>query len=125
MRISDWSSDVCSSDLQRRPEMRRDRIVVEPDHRQVARNIEAALAGGVDHARRHFVVARKDRGRPRHQIEQELGGDDSRFDGVIPSAMKLRGSAISAASSASYKPRAEARRSGKEWVRELRNQGPP
>src|SRR3546814_3137398 len=78
MRISDWSSDVCSSDL--------------------------------------FVVARKDRGRPRHQIEQALGGDDSRFEGVIAAGDEA---------ARQRDIRSEERRVGKECVSTCRSRWSP
>src|SRR3546814_18939698 len=59
MRISDWSSDVCSSDLDRRTRTRRVAIG-EP---RTARTVEIVGGGGIVHEARPSIPVRFERSR--------------------------------------------------------------
>src|SRR3546814_5924246 len=60
MRISDWSSDVCSSDLLERRRAAGHRLV---DDLSVRAGREAGLARGPDHRPAHRAAGRADRDR--------------------------------------------------------------
>src|SRR3546814_5264723 len=68
MRISDWSSDVCSSDL---------RIQMGP---------QQCSAFGADHLFRRHVQ--------QHRAEQRLGNADAAQDEVLPRRFQTGGSAV-------------------------------
>src|SRR3546814_19257081 len=98
MRISDWSSDVCSSDLSRRGEIadRRQQAFFSESFHQM---VEAAV-----HLAEHVVL------RAAHILEEQLGGF-LRFQpylGVIAAALEAFHAALDA--------RSEERCLGKEGV---------
>src|SRR3546814_21129444 len=114
MRISDWSSDVCSSDLAREfdPAADDDRdafLAVGQD--ELERPADLAALRGVE-ARRERVE--KDRGRDRADETAALPIARRRFDGVAAQAGRA-GEII----------RSEERRVGKEGVRTCSTRGSP
>src|SRR3546814_18691730 len=101
MRISDWSSDVCSSDLADEP------------FGQLADNLIAV--GGVDHVRRGGSV---------HRIARlDAGGRDAPRDRRGPRISAARAHAIDHFEDAPLRP--EERRVGKGWVRTCRTRWSP
>src|SRR3546814_15543415 len=122
MRISDWSSDVCSSDLNGQPETRcQDTLPQEhagwcgrqhaktPDQRPDLRG-----PGGLPEGRRPGRGPRRDpgaeeAGRERRCKRRRKGGPACKLTGALPAGSRpCAGSRFSA--------RAEERRVGKEWV---------
>src|SRR3546814_20641056 len=59
MRISDWSSDVCSSDLLRQNSAAEGMILADPDEPGTGQRIYPAVA---DIERQHFIVVEHDTG---------------------------------------------------------------
>src|SRR3546814_11909594 len=98
MRISDWSSDVCSSDLGDDPDRAEH---VSPDFEICAFEIEAPLLAGLQQAHRH-------------QIDDQTGYRDG---GHAP---RLHGFGIAEAVD-----RSEERRVGKECVSTCRSRWSP
>src|SRR3546814_20207605 len=128
MRISDWSSDVCSSDLNP------DRSVTRPrPHTGEARGEAGvvlpalrghALDGGLrilpgDTARRQLVrqfLARMLA--PDQQPQRTLRGAGLEPATLAPAFIGRRAGAV-------LRPRSEERRVGKEWVRQVRTRWSP
>src|SRR3546814_15982369 len=112
MRISDWSSDVCSSDLERRPAMTE----------------AAALMVDVDGV---LVTGRPRDGRPwATGLREDLGLDPAvlhraffapHWHAVVTGRAPLRPALAAAATTR----RSDERRVGKEWCGQCRSRGWP
>src|SRR3546814_15526532 len=100
MRISDWSSDVCSSDLERQRADARDQIAVGDECAATAALAETEILQRDQHGDRETVV---DRG------IFDVGRGDPRL-GEGGGARHPPG-----------RPRSEERRVGTEWVRTCRS----
>src|SRR3546814_18546425 len=96
MRISDWSSDVCSSDLTQLFQRLAQRRVIFRIHRKQAG----------EHTRLHFLKARQRL--TRRQRRRGQGVADRRAVHVLDRGIE----------------RSEGRRVGKEWVSTCRSRGP-
>src|SRR3546814_12794822 len=106
MRISDWSSDVCSSDLTRRTVVAHG-LLPESDPGEHALHEAVALREAVKHVH-HFAV---------EQAEvADIAGDRLGGDAVVDA---VEGSGAPALK------RSEERRVGKEGVRTCRSRGAP
>src|SRR3546814_11869089 len=108
MRISDWSSDVCSSDLQADAEVALQEALAQPGVHQ--RGFPARI--GADEQRRVGLLDAGDGG------VEEIAGAAGRVDqGAVLAAVEV--------GRAETGHRSEERRGGKEWVRTGRSRWGP
>src|SRR3546814_12385383 len=110
MRISDWSSDVCSSDLLERPAAR------YVDRCQYVAVVEQALVALERPPAAHHII------QPRHIVNADIRRQAQLSQRTVPAAAtqagKVDGGGVG---HAVILARSEERRVGKEWVSKCRS----